>query len=462
LDVPPQAVSTHLRTPGARDDRLRSWQLRVFGLLWGAYASYYLCRLNFAVAQPAILNEFPSWTSAQIGSIPSAYALAYAVGQMVNGTLGQRYGARRMMTAALLIASISNLLFALTTSFEAMQVLWALNGWGQSAGWALMVQALSDWNTSARRGTLIGRLSTSYQVGHALSWLLAGVLCDAIGWRAAFVVPGLFLLPVALVFFLFLRDSPVEAGLPPVRDDVAPQPGEPAPGDTLAAGSGWSSTWRVLRLTLSSRVLWILTLSFFVMNAVRYSFMNWSVQYMAEFHGRSIKNSVLTAIVIPLAGCLGAVSAGWASDVFFGKRRTPVCVLMLVGLAATCWAMTLVPKGGWMVATILLGLAGFLIYGPDVLIAGAATVDLSHPKAASIATGFTMCVGALGAIFSGAGIGYLKDLGHGNWSLVFRVLAAMPLVPAMLLAFLWNVQPRNSASSSGPPKSGLARPQSKG
>ena len=55
----------------ADNARLQSFQLRVFWLLWGAYASYYLCRVNFAVAQPAILKEFPDWTSAQIGTIPS-------------------------------------------------------------------------------------------------------------------------------------------------------------------------------------------------------------------------------------------------------------------------------------------------------------------------------------------------------------------------------------------------------
>jgi sugar phosphate permease len=427
--------------------QLRSWQFRVFGLLWGAYASYYLCRLNFAVAQPAILKEFPSWTGAQIGSIPSAYALAYAVGQLINGTLGQRYGARRMMTGALVVASCSNVLFALTSSFEAMRALWALNGFAQSAGWALLVQTISDWNTSARRGTLLGRLSTSYQIGHVLSWLLAGALCEVIGWRAAFLVPGLYLLPVALVVFLFLRDSPAEVGLPPVRDDVEPKPlqsaGAAVPPDS---GPGWNETLRVLRLTFSNRVLWILSLSFLVMNSVRYSFMNWSVQYMSEFHERSIQVSVLTAVVIPLAGCAGAVAAGWASDVWFGKRRAPVCVLMLAGLAATSWAMAFVPAGNWPEATLLLAVAGFMIYGPDVLMAGAATVDLSHPKAAAIATGFAMGMGALGAIFSGAGIGYLKDLGHGNWSLVFRVLAAMPLVPALLLCLIWNVRPRTRRS----------------
>jgi MFS transporter, OPA family, glycerol-3-phosphate transporter len=429
--------------PAASEPRLRCWQLRIFGLLWGGYASYYLCRVNFAVAQPAILKEFPSWTSAQIGTIPSTFALAYAVGQLVNGTLGQRYGARRMMTAALLIASASNWLMAFTGSLGAMQILWALNGWGQSAGWSLMVQTLSEWNTSARRGTQIGWLSTSYQVGHVLSWLLAGMLCDTIGWRAAFMVPGLFVLPVALVFFLFLRDSPVAAGFRPVRDDVGLESNAPPATAPLPAGDyGWNALWPVLRLTLSSPVLWILAIGFLMMNAVRYSFMNWSVQYMADFHGRSLGNSVFTAIILPLAGSAGALSAGWVSDVFFGRRRAPVCVIMMLGLAVTCIGIAFVPQGDWPAATALLGVAGFMIYGSDVLMAGAATVDLSHPKAASIATGFTMCLGGLGAILSGAGVGYLKDLAHGNWSPVFWVLAALPLLPATFMVFLWNARPR--------------------
>ena len=189
--------------------RLPMVQTRVFWLLWSAYASYYLCRVNFAVAQPAILKEFPDWTAAQIGTIPSAYAAVYAIGQIVNGTLGQRYGTRRMMTVAMLIASLANVLFYFASSFETMRLLWVLNGWGQSAGWSLMVGTISTWNTSARRGTLIGRLSTCYQVGNVASWLLAGALCDSVGLRAAFLVPGLFMLPMAAVFFTYgLTTSP--------------------------------------------------------------------------------------------------------------------------------------------------------------------------------------------------------------------------------------------------------------
>ena len=434
-----------MNPPETPATRLRAMQSRVFWLLWGAYASYYLCRVNFAVAQPALLKEFPTWTSAQIGTIPSFYAAFYAVGQIINGTLGQRYGARRMMSVAMLVAGVTNVLFAFTSSFETMRLLWAVNGFFQSAGWTLMVGTLADWNTSERRGTLIGRLSTCYTVGNVISWLLAGFLCDAIGWRAAFLVPGLFMFLMLAVFAVFMRDSPEQAGLPPVRDDQAPE----VAGQKNVAAAGddstnWALTWQLLKLTLRNRVLWILAISFLVMNAVRYSFMNWTVQYMADYHGRSIRNSALTAIMVPLVGCLGALFAGWASDVLFGKRRVPVCIFMMLGLATVCGGMTLVPQGHWQMATVLLALAGFMIYGPDMLISGAATVDLSHPKAGAMATGLTMCFGALGAIFSGVGIGWLKDLAHGNWSLVFWVLAAMPLLPAALLATLWNARPKTS------------------
>lgn len=428
------------------DPRLRHWQFRVFWLLWGAYASYYLCRVNFAVAQPAILKEFPDWTNAQIGTIPSIYAGFYALGQIVNSTLGQRYGARRMMTLALLTAATTNLLFASAHSFRFMLVLWAINGFGQSAGWSLAVQTISHWNTSERRGTVIGLLSTCYQVGNVVSWLLAGLLIDSLGWRAAFWVPSLLLFPMAFSLLFFLRDTPEEVGLPTVRDDVAAEPTPAAAAGTAPApvAEGWDSTWQVVRLTLSNRILWTLALGFFCMNSVRYSFMNWSVQYMADFQGRSIKGSAITAVAIPLIGSLGAISAGWMSDTVFGKRRAPVCVIMMLGLSLVCAGFTWVPRGEWIMATVMLGVAGFMIYGPDMLMSGAATVDVSHPRAAGLATGLTMCLGALGAIFSGRGIGYLKDLAQGDWSLVFWVLAGLSLLPALMMLSIWNARPKGA------------------
>lgn len=418
----------------------RSAQVRLFWLLWTGYAAYYLCRVNFAVAQPALLREFPQWSATQIGLIPSVYAVFYALGQFLNGQLGERFGARRMMTLALATAAITNLLFSLTSSFSIMLVLWAVNGYAQSAGWPLVVKVITAWTSREKRGLVVGLISTCYQVGNVVSWLLAGWMCSEIGWRAAFYVPSLILVPVAIAVGWRLRDEPRLAGHV-APDEQATRQTAPTDAPAPATGDPGFSGAAVLRATLANRILWVLALAYFCMNAVRYAFMNWAVQYMADFHQRSIKASAFTAIALPLIGSVGAIFSGWASDRLFGKRRAPVCAIMLLGLAGVCIAFVQVPAGAWLAATALLGLAGFLIYGPDMLMSGAATADV-HPKAAAAATGFTMAMGATGAIFSGVGVGWLKDRVAGDWSLVFTVLAGLATTSALLMVTLWNARPK--------------------
>jgi MFS transporter, OPA family, glycerol-3-phosphate transporter len=447
------------RAPAASAPRsLVRWQYQTFALLWTAYASYYLCRMNFAVAQPLILKEFPDWTAAQVGLIPSVYAVCYAIGQFVNGQVGERLGARRMMTVAMTVALLSNLAFAFTSSYVVMLALWGLNGYAQSAGWSLVVKTLTNWTTVRRRGLVIGLISTCYQVGNVLSWVLAGVLCSSLGWRAAFWIPALLMIPVTALFAAGIRNDPRDAGLPPVRDDVDHGPA-PVAGASAGAAAKDLSSWDILRLTLSNRILWILALGYFCMNSVRYAFMNWAVTYMNDFHGQSIKGSAFTAVALPLIGAVGAVSAGWLSDHLFQGRRAPLCAISLFTLAFVCVGFVLVPRGEVGVATAMLGLAGFLIYGPDMLMSGAATADV-HPRATAAATGFTMCMGATGAILSGAGVGWLKDVTPSlveglqgrlpdalvpflsEWSLIFALLSVLAVMSALLMTTIWNARPK--------------------
>jgi sugar phosphate permease len=422
---------------GIDERKQRMWQYRIFTLLWTGYASYYLCRLNFSVAQPAIMESF-DWSSAQVGGIPSVYATFYAIGQFVNGQLADRFGPRRMMTTALSVAVLANIGMAFADSYTMMLVLWAINGYAQSAGWTLVVQTAANWSKVDRRGAILGLISTCYAVGNVLAWLLAGFLVDSIGWRAAFAVPAVIALPVAISIGLFLRNDPRDAGLPRIRDDISDEDEVDESGNARAP----IGTLAMLKLTLSNPILWVLALGFFCNNSVRYAFMNWAVQYMADFHGRSITGSAMMAVALPLIGALGAMSAGWISDTVFGKRRAPVCAIALGLLALLCVAFVQVPQGQWQIATVMLGVAGFLIYGPDMLMSGAATIDFAHPRAAAAATGFTMATGAAGSIFSGAGVGWLRDTTGGEWDLVFYVLAGLSLVPALLMLTIWNAKPK--------------------
>ena len=422
------------------DKRTLGWQRRIFAMLWTSYASYYLCRMNFAAAQPEILNEFSDWTKAQVGLIPTVYSVFYATGQFINGQIGSRYGARRMMTIGLLVIGACNLLFASTSSYGLMLVLWAVNGYCQSIGWPMVVQTMSNWFRVGRRGTMMGLISTCYQGGNVSAWLLSGWLVSEYSWRAAFWVPGIVMIPMAVMVILGMKNRPEDVGLPHIRDD------EEAPADDEPGEAEEWSVWRIVRVTLSSRVLWILALSYFCFNAVRYAFMNWGIQYFADFHGQEVKDSAFMAIVFPLVGSLGAISSGWVSDRFFQSRRAPVCAIMLFLLGGACLAFIPVPQGSLLVATALLALSGFLIYGPDAILTGAAAIDLAHPKAAAAAAGFIMATGNFGsAIFSGVGVGYLLDRFSGSWTAVFVTMALLSVVAALMSALLWNQAPRKTS-----------------
>ena len=81
-------------------------------ILWITYASFYLGRINFSVALPRIMDD-SGWTRADVGAIGTAFFWAYAIGQFINGQLGDRFGARLLITVGLTVSALMNLLFAL-------------------------------------------------------------------------------------------------------------------------------------------------------------------------------------------------------------------------------------------------------------------------------------------------------------------------------------------------------------
>ena len=61
-------------------------------LTWLTYATYYTGRKGFSVAKKAI-HDHLGVSVAALGLIDTAYLAAYAIGQFVSGTLGDRIGA---------------------------------------------------------------------------------------------------------------------------------------------------------------------------------------------------------------------------------------------------------------------------------------------------------------------------------------------------------------------------------
>lgn len=190
--------------------KLNYWRKRVFISLWIAYASFYLCRVNISIAIPGILEEF-NLTKTAMGAILTALFFAYAVGQFINGQLGDKFGARKLLTFGAIVSAILNLIFPFLPGFVSLLALvWGLNGYFQSMGWSPSTKTIGNWFPIKMRGKITGLFGSCYQFGNAASWALAGLVVGMFGWRYAFWIPAIILIIIAIQWFINGRNAPEE------------------------------------------------------------------------------------------------------------------------------------------------------------------------------------------------------------------------------------------------------------
>ena len=123
---------------------------------------------------------------------------------------------------------------------------------------------------------------------------------------------------------------------------------------------------------------------------VREGFLAWFASYLyasgAVAEGTTFYTAVATTIT--LAGMLGSLAGGYASDTCFGSRRGPVaffyCACQFVVLAAFG------PAARWGGPAILIAVIGMLssvLFGALTLLMGAASVDYIDPKLTGTVSG---------------------------------------------------------------------------
>lgn len=411
-------------------DPISSWQKKMFWLMWVTYASFYLLRVNISISMPEIMKEF-SLTKTDMGLVLSSLFLLYAIGQFINGQLGDKLNSRRIITFGLLSSSVLNIIFGFTGGILGfMVVIWGLNGYFQAMGWGPTVKAMANWFPVKVRGRISGRLGTSYIIGGAISWLLAGTIIKYFNWRFTFWLPSIFCIFIAIHWLIRARNAPEEVGLPSLEDQEKGIENNEIRKDTHI---GFRNT---LKITLLNPYIWFAAFSLFGLNIVRYGFMSWAPTFMFEEQGATISLAAYKAIAFPVAGGLGAIFAGWASDKIFKHRRAPVAFIMLVLLAICCYLYRVVPGNNWVVSLIILMFIGFFTFGPHILIVAAIPADFGSRKAASSVTGFIDAMGYLGASLTGLGTGYLIEKFSWNAGFYFWIFGA--IFAAIMTLFIWN------------------------
>jgi sugar phosphate permease len=163
--------------------------------------------------------------------------------------------------------------------------------------------------------------------------------------------------------------------------------------------------------------------------------LDWAPTYLVEKKGSTLTMAGWKVAGFEIAGIGGALLAGWFSDKVFKGRRGPVNVLFMFFLTLILIYFWKLPAGStWMTGFALLA-AGFLVYGPQMLVAVAAA-DVASKKAAATATGLTGTFGYLGSTVCGVGTGFLVD--KYGWDGGFMFYIGCSITAMLLLLLTWS------------------------
>jgi OPA family sugar phosphate sensor protein UhpC-like MFS transporter len=176
----------------------------------------------------------------------------------------------------------------------------------------------------------------------------------------------------------------------------------------------------------------------------------WSPVFVNDLLGTDTATSGILGSMFDLAGPLGTLVGGFISDRLFKSKRIPICVIALFCLAICMAAFRFVPPTRLEIGVGMF-VIGFLIYIPDSLVAGAASIDFGTRKGASTASGLVNGLGSIGQIIGVTLPGWAGRVlgeGHKIWNPIFLWLGIALAVAGLLLLPQWNRLPPTTAKQS--------------
>lgn len=204
------ASSPNPALPAADLPRLAALLLNV------AHAFDHMFLLIFATAVVSIASEFGFARWEDLMPYGVGAFILFGAGSLPSGRLGDLWGRRRMMVVFFFGMGAASLLTAATQNAWQLAATLALIGLFASiyhpVGIPMLVQR------SANPGAVIGVNGLAGNMGVAGAALLTGFLVKEVGWRAAFIVPGLLSMACGL---LFLITCPPETHAPARRKSAS-------------------------------------------------------------------------------------------------------------------------------------------------------------------------------------------------------------------------------------------------
>lgn len=362
------------------------------------------------IALPAIMQSMDV-APANAGLMVSSALFGMMFGNIILGTVADRIGRRWAVAICVALFSVFTAAAGLARDPVMFSIFRFIAGVGIGGVMPNVVAQMTEYSPLKIRSMMVTLMFSGYSVGGMLAALVGKGMIERLGWPSVFIVAGLPVLLIPLIFRSFPESMPflirkgrfdelrriasrLDPSYKPQSDDQFALPQEDRADSTpighlFHEGRGFSTL-----------MFW---LSFLMCLFMVYALSSWLTKLMASA-GFSLGSALTFVLVLNFGAMIGAIAGGWLSD-RLPIKYVLVTMYVLAAISITLLGQTLPTP----VLFLMVGLAGACTIGTQIV--NLAYVGQFYPMAVrSTGIGWALGVGRIGALLGPILIGTLVGM----------------------------------------------------
>ncbi|NLK51847.1 MAG: MFS transporter [Syntrophomonadaceae bacterium] len=310
----------------------------LIGILLLVFTLNYLQRVNVSIlmADPEFITALGlTGETGKQGWLMTLFLLAYAVTNILTGSLGDRFGPRRIMSLGILLGGLATALGGMATGLGTLLVVRVLLGIGQGLYYPNQGVFIRRWFPPWERGKANSLCSLGGNLGTITAMPLFALITVSWGWQMNFyliaVVALVFILPA--VWFL-ISDWPQESSLLGAAERSYLAKNNPNDGTVLIRQKGFMME-AVKEVFKVPQIIWFI-LVYISFLSIWYGLLTWLPQYLTVARGFPFKTMGFLSALPYIAGIGGLILSGFGSDRL--GRRAPFALVAFISTSLLLYA----------------------------------------------------------------------------------------------------------------------------
>lgn len=297
------------------------------------YLAVYFARNILSTVTPQMIKS-GLFEENGIGALSSVFFITYAVGQLINGLVGDKIKAKYMICIGLVLAGVCNLAFSLfAESWTTAYIAYALTGFFLSMIYAPMSKLVTE-NTEQLHAV---RCSIAYGFASYFGSPVAGIAAAFVSWQGAFGVASGSLVAIGVIGFVLFTAMEKRGQ---IRYGQFQPPKEKGGG---------------IKLLLKRQII-TFTLVALLTGVVRTTVVFWMPTYFVQHLGFTEEQSALIYTVATLLICANSFLAVYLYEKLFRHNINISTMVYFVVAAVAFAAMVAVRQPIWNIVLMILAI----------------------------------------------------------------------------------------------------------